>query len=71
MPIPAGFYDGSIPGPSGPITAWEWTFGDGGTSTDQNPSHTYDSAGTYSVSLKVTGTPPDGTSTIRKWVDVS
>ena len=32
-------------------TAWNWNFGDGQTSTDQNPSHTYYSLGTYTVSL--------------------
>ena len=29
-------------------TSWSWTFGDGGTSTAQNPSYTYTAAGTYS-----------------------
>jgi Zn-dependent metalloprotease len=33
---------------------YHWTFGDGGTSNEENPVHTYTSAGTYSVSLKVT-----------------
>lgn len=33
------------------LTAWEWDFGDGNTSTQQNPSHTYSSAGTYEVCL--------------------
>ena len=28
------------------ITAWSWTFGDGATSTQQSPSHTYTTAGT-------------------------
>ncbi|MEW5701530.1 MAG: S8 family serine peptidase [Candidatus Zixiibacteriota bacterium] len=32
-------------------TSWSWTFGDGGTSTAQNPSHVYTSAGTYTVAL--------------------
>jgi len=32
-------------------TSWSWSFGDGGTSTAQNPSHQFASAGTYSVSL--------------------
>ena len=32
-------------------TSWSWTFGDGGTSTAQNPSHTYTAAGTYTVTL--------------------
>lgn len=31
-----------------------WTFGDGGTSTDVNPSHTYTSAGNFQVTLIVT-----------------
>ena len=31
-----------------------WTFGDGGTSTAKNPSHTYNSVGTYTVNLKAT-----------------
>jgi PKD repeat protein len=36
------------------VTAWSWTFGDGGTSTARNPSRTYASAGTYTVTLRVT-----------------
>jgi PKD repeat protein len=34
--------------------AWAWTFGDGGASTLQNPSHTYALGGTFSWSLTVT-----------------
>jgi PKD repeat protein len=37
-------------------TAWAWNFGDGQTSTDQNPVHTYATAGTYTVDLTVTNT---------------
>ena len=37
-------------------TSWVWSFGDGGTSFVQNPSHTYTSAGTYSVSLTASNT---------------
>ncbi len=37
-------------------TAWLWDFGDGQTSTEQNPSHTYDIEGGFTVSLTVTGT---------------
>ncbi len=33
---------------------WEWDFGDGNISGDQNPSHTYTAPGTYNVSLRVT-----------------
>ena len=35
-------------------TSWSWTFGDGGTSTAQNPSHVYNSANSYTVSLTAT-----------------
>ncbi|MEZ4933489.1 MAG: PKD domain-containing protein [Saprospiraceae bacterium] len=38
----------------GTPTSWLWDFGDGNTSTDQNPSHTFASAGTYTVCLTVT-----------------
>jgi PKD repeat protein len=34
--------------------AWQWTFGDGGTSGSQNPIHSYTASGTYSVSLMAT-----------------
>ena len=36
------------------IDDYAWTFGDGKTSTDAKPTHTYASAGTYDVSLTVT-----------------
>jgi len=32
---------------------WNWDFGDGNTSTEQSPAHTYSSAGTYTVNLTV------------------
>ena len=32
-------------------TNWKWTFGDGGTSTSQNPEHTYADTGLYKVTL--------------------
>jgi len=34
--------------------SWYWDFGDGGTSTEQNPIHTYTKGGSCHVSLKVT-----------------
>lgn len=38
----------------GQVRAWQWTLGDGTSSTLQNPVHTYASAGKYTVSLSVT-----------------
>jgi Zn-dependent metalloprotease len=38
----------------GTIVSWLWDFGDGNTSTQQNPCHTYAAAGTYTVTLTVT-----------------
>jgi PKD repeat protein len=35
-------------------TSWSWTFGDGATSTQKNPSHLYTVAGTYTAKLTVT-----------------
>ncbi len=49
-PLTVQFTDLSTNSP----TSWEWTFGDGGASTTQTPSHQYTSSGTYSVSLTAT-----------------
>lgn len=35
------------------ITSWLWDFGDGNTSTDQNPTHAYAQTGAYTVSLTI------------------
>jgi PKD repeat protein len=35
------------------VARWNWSFGDGTNSTDQNPTHTYSAAGKYTVNLKV------------------
>jgi PKD repeat protein len=41
-------------------TEWTWDFGDGGSSIEENPEYTYNSVGTYTVSLTVSN--DDGTS---------
>jgi PKD repeat protein len=46
---PVLFVDESIDFP----TSWFWEFGDGGTSTEQNPLYFYSAGGTYTVSLTV------------------
>jgi PKD repeat protein len=56
--------------PDGSIASYAWTFGDGQSSTATNPSHTYASAGTYNVSLKVTD-DKGATNTATKSVSVT
>jgi uncharacterized repeat protein (TIGR01451 family) len=47
-------FDDSSYDPDGQIVAWQWDFGDGATSTEQYPGHTYAGPGTYLVRLTVT-----------------
>lgn len=49
IPLTVAFTDTSANVP----TAWHWDFGDGATSEEQNPSHTYTRAETFMVRLKV------------------
>lgn len=44
----------TLSGYSGTSTLYSWNFGDGGTSTLQNPSHSFATAGVYTVSLTTT-----------------
>lgn len=54
-PATIQFSDQSTSPPAaGSITNWLWDFGDGNTSTAQNPTHTYSNTGFYTVSLQVT-----------------
>jgi PKD repeat protein len=48
-PLPISFTDLSLNAP----TQWLWSFGDGGSSTLQHPTHTYTTSGTYVVTLTV------------------
>ncbi|KIQ64863.1 collagenase [Kitasatospora griseola] len=45
------------------LTSWHWTFGDGSSSDERNPSHTYAAAGTYTVALTVTDSTGRSTAT--------
>ena len=49
---------------TGVVTAYAWDFGDGGTSAEPNPTHTYQRAGSFGVTLVVTG--PGGTAQVVK-----
>ncbi len=53
VPLTVNF-TGTASSPNGAIVAWSWTFGDGSSSTDQNPAHVYSIAGNYTVELTVT-----------------
>lgn len=59
-PLHVQFQDDSV----GQITTWLWDFGDGGTSPQSEPDHVYTEAGTYDVSLTITG--PDGVDEVTK-----
>ncbi|HEX5150182.1 MAG TPA: PKD domain-containing protein [Parafilimonas sp.] len=52
-PLSIKFTDNSSAG-SGAIQSWIWDFGDGIVSTEQNPTHTYNIADTFNISLIVT-----------------
>ncbi|HQC11852.1 MAG TPA: PKD domain-containing protein, partial [Methanoregulaceae archaeon] len=48
-PLTVQFTDSSLNN----VISWNWNFGDGSTSTQQNPVHTFDEVGTYTVTLTV------------------
>ena len=54
FPLTVEFTDRS----TGTPTSWAWNFGDGTTSTDQSPAHTYTTSGQFNVELSIS----DGTS---------
>ena len=61
---PALFTDRS----SGPVIGWSWSFGDGGTSFEQNPTHAFSTDGLYEVIL--TAIYADGELQRTRWVSV-
>jgi len=64
-PLSVSFTDSS----TGAINSWAWTFGDGGSSTAQSPTHEYTAAGVYAVELTVTG--PGGSDSATASISVS
>jgi PKD repeat protein len=63
------FTDESTAG-TNPIISWSWNFGDGGTSSNQNPSHSYSSPGSYTVSLTISDGELSDTKTIPDYIQV-
>jgi len=55
---------------NGTITSWQWNFGDGTTSTEQNPQHQYSSSGLYTVSLTVTDEYGSDTMTRNNYIAI-
>ncbi|MBN2413751.1 PKD domain-containing protein [candidate division KSB1 bacterium] len=66
-PLTVKFTDSS----TGEITQWLWDFGDGGTSTQQNPEHIYNTVGQFTVSLTVTGSGGSDTETKVDYITVT
>lgn len=66
-PLEVAFTDTS----SGSPDTWAWDFGDGGTSTSQNPTHEYLTAGTYDVELTASLGGSSDTTTKTAYVLVS
>ena len=65
-PLTVMFTDTSTGSP----TSWSWTFGDGGTSAAQNPSHIYNTANQYTVSLTATNAQGSDTETKTNYITV-
>jgi PKD repeat protein len=63
---PVQFTDVSTNAP----TSWAWDFGDGQSSTQQNPSHQYAASGTYTVSLTATSANGSDVETKANYVTI-
>jgi len=58
------FHDESV----GKVSSWHWDFGDGASSTEQNPIHVFDPGVRKVITLEVKG--PNGTSKRTRYWDV-
>ncbi len=66
LPLTVRFTDRSTSEP----TSWRWDFGDGGSSREQNPSHTYNRRGAFTVRLTVSNARGSDDERKVRWVDV-
>ena len=67
VPLTVGFIDASTLSP----TTWYWDFGDGNTSTDRFPVHSYAEAGNYNVTLRVENEYGNNTIEKTEWIRVT
>ena len=51
-------------------TSWLWDFGDGNTSDDQSPSHSYSETGSFTVTLVVSNQVGSDTTTFQNFIEV-
>lgn len=69
-PYPVSFTDRTVIPAGTKVTGTTWNFGDGKTSTEKNPVHSYATHGTYTVALKITsscGAPKIKTKSVSLW----
>jgi PKD repeat protein len=66
-PLNVSFTDKSTGFPE----SWNWSFGDGNTSTEKNPVNMYGAAGQYNVTLTVTNLMGNSTKTSLKYIKIS
>ena len=66
IPLTVQFTDSSKGSPD----SWRWTFGDGQTSTQQNPTHTYNKVGKYTITLAATNTAGSNSVTESGYINV-
>ncbi len=66
-PLTVHFNDTSTNHP----TVWSWNFGDGSTSTQQNPTHIYTTLGSFTVTLTVTNPGGSDTETKTSYITVT
>jgi len=67
LPLTVKFTDKS----TGVPAAWKWSFGDGTTSTKQNPTHEYLQEGNYKVTLTVTNAAGSNTTTKKNYIKIA
>jgi len=65
-PLNVSFTDESTGSP----TSRQWNFGDGTSSTDKNPVHTFSKSGTYNIGLTVTNSGGSGNITKSRYITV-